>query len=356
MVYRIGIVGAGFLTRYALVPTLMNAPDLRLAAVLDARPEALRHIANDCPGVLLTDDEEEFFAAPLDAVHVATPNYMHEHFACRAFERRLATLIEKPLAHTVVSGQRIVRAASGAGAVSVIGYMAKHNVYNCEALRLIAAGAIGTPLAMTGSRLGYRRLDGDWRRAPAASGLGALADLGIYPVLTAVDVFGAEPVRCQATGWPMGDPAETDIYAQATLWFDDHRYLHFETSAAIDLRNAPPGEINLKRPSGEVCTYTVIGDRGLIQVDGSWQMNEFGSLALCDSAGWRAIELVPADPYLSQYRQLRACSSGEQVPPALSLERGLADLKILYAIADNASAASGITRIELLDQDRMVHA
>lgn len=282
---------------------------------------------------------------------MATPNYLHEHFALRAFERHLATLIEKPLAHTVASGERI---RSAAGPVSMIGYMAKHNVYNREALRLIEAGAIGAPAAMTGARLGYRRLDGDWRRAPATSGLGGLADLGIYPVLTAVDVFGGDPVRCQATGWPMRDRGETDVYAQATLWFDDHRYLHFETSASIDLRKAPPGDIDLQRPSGEVCTYTVIGDRGLIQVDGSWQMNGLGSLTVCDAAGWRPVELVPADPYLSQYRLLAACSSGEQVPRALSLDRGLADLAILHAIADNAAAASGITRIESFDQDRMV--
>jgi predicted dehydrogenase len=347
MVYRIGIVGAGFLTRYALVPALMGAQDLRLAAVLDARPEALRDIARSCPDTLLTSSEEEFFATPLDAVHVATPNYLHEHFACRALDRSITTLIDKPLAHTVASGRRIVQAASAAGAVSVVGYMAKHNVYNKEARRLVAAGAIGTPVAMTAARLGYRRLGGDWRRPPSTSGLGCLADLGIYPVLTAVDIFGTEPSRCQASAWPVGDPDETDIYAQATVWFDDHRYLHFEASAAIDLRKAPPGDIDLEQPNTEVCTYTIVGDQGIIQVDDSWQMNGSGSLALCDSAGWRSIGLVPVNPYLSQYRMLAACSSGAEVPQEVSPGRGLTDLMILYAIADNAAAASGATPIDL---------
>lgn len=347
MSYRIGIIGAGFLTTFALTRRLKQAPDMRLAAVLDNRPEALSAIPLVCPDAVVTRDEDEFFAVPMDAVHIATPNDLHEYFACQALRRGFPTLVDKPLAHTVASAERIAAAAAGpgrsgaaSGGVAMVGYMAKHNAYNRRARELVAAGEIGTPLSMTAARLGWRKED-DWRRSPSRSGLGCVADLGIYPVLTAWDIFRAEPVRYEATAWPVHDQDKTDVYAQATLWFDDRRYLHFEASAAYDQQR--PG-------SAEVSSYTIVGDKGIIQVGGSWAMNGYGWIDMCGPGGWQSVPVEPVDPYLSQYRLLAACADGAPVPDEVSIGRGVADLKILYAIADAAAAASAAasdrTRLE----------
>jgi predicted dehydrogenase len=317
-------------------------PGGRLVAVLDPSPQALAALAPACPDAHLTTDENEFFESTMDAIHVATPNYLHEHFARRALERGLAVIVDKPLAHTVESGRRILAAADAAGVPAIVGYMAKHNVYNREARRLVGAGAIGTPLAMVAARLGWRKED--WRSRPVESGLGCLADLGIYPVLTAIDMFGADPVRCQASAWPVGDPDRTDLYAEATLWFDDRRYLHFETAATF-----------LDQPaSAEVASYTVVGDAGIVQVRGAWQMDGTGSLELCDASGWHPARLIPVDPYRSQYELLARCVAGAPVPAAVSLARGLRDLEILYAIAD--SAGRGPTAIPAAGGAALVQA
>ena len=338
MVYRIGIVGAGFLTRHALIPAAREMPEARLAAVLDPDPQARAAVAAQCPDALVTGDEEDFFGTPLDAVHVATPNHLHEHFACRALDHGLATIVDKPVAHTVASGRRILAAAEAAQAPAIIGYMSKHNVYNREARRLVADGAIGRPLTMTAARLGWRK--DDWRSRPWASGLGCLADLGIYPVLTAIDLFGAEPVLCQATMWPAGDPDRTDLYGQATLWFDNHRYLQFEAAATFYDQPA----------SAEVADYTLVGDAGIIQVRGAWQMDGTGSLERCDAQGWRpSADLTPVDPYLAQFRLLAACAAGAPVPADVSIDRSVRDLEILYTISANAIAAIGPTPIQLGD-------
>jgi predicted dehydrogenase len=334
VVYQIGIIGAGFLTRHRLVPLLSSTPGLRLAAVLDNQAETLSDIAGICPDAVLTCDEDEFFGTRLDMVHVATPNHLHQHFTCRALGQGIATVVEKPIAHTVASAERITAAAARTGTAAIIGYMAKHNAYNQRARELVASGAIGVPLSMTATRLGWRK--DDWRSHQDTSGLGCLADLGIYPVLTAVDIFGTEPVRYEATAWPVTDPDLTDIYAQATLWFDDRRYLHFETSATF----------NEEPASAEVSMYTIVGDSGIIQVSGSWAMNGGGSLQMRDRAGWREIRLDPVNPYLAQYNLLAACSAGEPVPSAVSLGRGLADLKILYSIADSAIGRAGPAHAE----------
>jgi predicted dehydrogenase len=328
MDYRIGIVGGGFLTRFSLISALRELPGARLVAVLDPDPAARAAVAADCPDALVTGDDDQFFDAPLDAVHVATPNYLHVPYALRALERGLAVVVDKPLAHTVESGRQLLAAASAPGAPpALIGYMSKHNIYNREALRLIAAGAIGNPRTMVAARCGWR-LSG-WRARRESSGLGCLADLGIYPVLTAVDVFGgAEPVRYQSSMWPVGNPDRTDLYAQATVWFGEHEYLHFETGATFNEQPA----------SAEISIYTVVGDAGIIQVEGSWAMNGTGSLVWCDADGWHKPELTPVDPYAAQYATLLQCAAtGAAVPEGLSIARALRDLEILYAVADHAA-------------------
>jgi predicted dehydrogenase len=330
MAYRIGIVGAGFLTQHRLIKAIADIPDATLAAVLDPSDAARAAVAGLSPDTLVTADEAEFFDASLDAVHVATPNYLHEHFACRAIELGIATIVDKPLADTVESGRRILAASMSGPGVAMVGYMSKHNVYNREARRLIAAGAIGRPLAMVAARCGWR-LKG-WRRRPQTSGLGCLGDLGIYPVLTAVDVFGAEPVRYRASIWPVGDPEQSDLYAHATVWFDDERYLSFETAATFDQQPV----------SAEVSVYTVVGDEGVIQVNRSWAMDGSGSLDWCDASGWHCADLTPVDTYRVQYELLRRYAAGEPVPQEISIDRGLRDLAILYAIADSAAVRVGV--------------
>jgi predicted dehydrogenase len=182
---------------------------------------------------------------------------------------------------------------------------------------------------MVASRLGWRKYD--WRGRRSEGGLGCLADLGIYPVLTAVDLFGADPVRVQASGYPVADPDRTELYAQATLWFDDHRYLHFETSFTFDQQPA----------SAEVSGYTLVGADGVLQVSGGWAMNGGGSVDYCNADGWHSATLTPVDPYVSQYRTLLDCAGGAAVPAAFSLPRALADLEILYAISACAAGGSG---------------
>ncbi|HUA27894.1 MAG TPA: Gfo/Idh/MocA family oxidoreductase [Streptosporangiaceae bacterium] len=322
--YRIGLIGAGFLTRAALLPALEAAgADFAVAAVLDPSPEALAAVAARLPGVLITAGEDAFFEAGLDAVHVATPNACHDGPARRAFGLGLAVLVDKPLADTVQAGARIVAAAREAGTVGMVGYMSRHNAHNRAAAGLISSGAIGEPLTMSAVHLGHRC--GGWRTRRAESGLGSLGDLAIYPVLTATDLFGP-PEGCRATAFPAGDPELTDLHAEGTLHFPGGRRLRFESSFLTEAAGVG------------VSRYTVIGTAGVLVVHDSWAMNGGGRVLLCDRAGRRVVDVARVDPYAEQYRQLAACLRGRPVPEAASLERGLRDLGVLVALEQSAVA------------------
>ncbi len=326
MRYRIGLIGAGFLAQAALLPALTAACDLfTLGAVLDPSAEALGSVRAGFPGTLTTDDADVFFASGLDAVHIATPNSSHAPLASRALAAGMAVLVDKPLADTVEAGARIVCAARASGGVAAVGYMSKYNAHNRAAAALISSGAIGEPRSMTGVFLGHHEGD-NWRTRRAESGLGCLGDLAIYPVVTAIDLFGCFPVECEATSYPAGDAQLTEMHAQATVRFPGNRHLHLEVSL-------------LAEPVSIGSRYTVIGSAGALLVRSSWDMNGGGRVLLCDGAGRRVVSVPDVDPYVEQYRQLAACMDGAPVPEQVSVERGLRDLAILTAL--QRSAASG---------------
>jgi predicted dehydrogenase len=331
MSVRIGLVGAGFLTTFALLPALAGLDDFAVTAVLDPDPRARRQAADAVPAALVTGDEEEFFAAGLDAVHVATPNHLHAAAVCRALAADLAVVVDKPLAGTVGDALEIHRAAQKSAAPLLVGYFSRYKAHNEAVRRLVAEGAIGTPLAMNAVHLGHR--DGDWRNRRATSGLGCAADLAIYPLVTAGDLLGAPATACRAVAYPAGDPELTDIYLDATVWFGD-RQLHVESSF-------------LEAPEVGVSRYTVVGTEGVIIADGTWAMNDGGSVLLCDRTGRRPVTPPLTNPYARQYRRLAECMAGAAVPVEAGSAQGLRDVAVLHLL--DRSAADGGRRLAIPD-------
>jgi predicted dehydrogenase len=206
--------------------------------------------------------------------------------------------------------------------------MSKYNVHNRAVASLVSSGAIGAPHSMTAVFLGYRDdREDSWRTRRADSGLGCLGDLAIYPVTTAIDLFGSFPATCEATAYPASDPQLTDLQAEATLRFPGDRRLHLEASFLAS------------EPSTHVSRYTLIGSAGTVVATGSWAMNGGGSVLLCDGAGRRLICAPDADPYAEQYRQFAACLDGAPVPEQISIERGLRDLTVLATLARSAASS-----------------
>jgi predicted dehydrogenase len=330
MSYRIGLIGAGFLAQAALLPALTAVSDVfTLTAALDPSASALGSVRVGFPGALTTDDADDFFASGLDAVHIATPNASHAPLALRALAAGLAVLVDKPLADTVEAGASIVDAARASGGVAVVGYMSKYNAYNRAAAALVSSGAIGEPRSMIGAFLGHHEGD-NWRMRRAESGLGCLGDLAIYPVITAIDLFGCFPEECEATSYPADDPQLTELHAEATVRFPGNRHLHLEVSFLTE-----PVDIESR--------YTVIGSAGTLVVRSAWNMNGGGRVLLCDTAGRSVISVRDVDPYVEQYRQFAACMDGAPVPEQVSAERGLRDLAILIALQRSAAAGRPLT-------------
>ena len=95
--------------------------DCRIMAC-DSNLNARNAVQEIDPEIRFFSDYREALAAGPELVIICTPNELHEKFAVEAFQAGAHVLCEKPVAHTVESGRRIVAAAERANRILAVGY------------------------------------------------------------------------------------------------------------------------------------------------------------------------------------------------------------------------------------------
>ena len=187
---RVGLIGLGSMGRNHL-RVLGAATDCRLVALADPDPSALAAATAATGAQGFAEPIAMLAEADLDAVVIAAPTTTHLPLALAAIERRIAVLIEKPLAATPVEADRIVVAASEEGAPPVqVGHIERFNPAVLELVRLLEAGWLSTVYAITSRRAGP---------FPARiRDVGVTVDLATHDVDILSAVAGERPARVSA--------------------------------------------------------------------------------------------------------------------------------------------------------------
>ena len=115
---RLGVVGLGGWGSFHAAR--MEGTDATLVGGIDIDPAA-RERFEERFGVPTHENLDELNETGVDGVIITTPNQYHEEQAVAAFEAGLDVLIEKPLAHTLDSAERIVAAAANAPGICMVG-------------------------------------------------------------------------------------------------------------------------------------------------------------------------------------------------------------------------------------------
>ncbi len=140
----IGIIGSG--GRGTLLGQLAHRPGRgsRVVACCDVSPATLARNRSDYgPGIFTTADPGALLERDLDAVIIATPDFLHEEQAVAALARGRAVFLEKPMALSRAACDRILRAAARTRARLYVGHNMRHMPFVREMKRLIDAGAVG---------------------------------------------------------------------------------------------------------------------------------------------------------------------------------------------------------------------
>ncbi|MDS0276643.1 Gfo/Idh/MocA family oxidoreductase [Halomicroarcula sp. S1AR25-4] len=310
-----------------------------VAAGMDVDPDARQSFAEKYDATVYEDTDELY--ASVDAVLVTTPNKFHEEYVVGALEAGLDVLVEKPLAHSLESAERIAAAAADAPGFCMVGF---HNRFANPVQALVGyceAGTLGDVSHVEADYIRRRGVPGrgSWfTRQPIAGG-GSLIDIGAHAIDLSLYLLGYPDV-VEVCGETRAQFGTEDDYAYVTMWGEDQGADEFsvDDSASAFIRCADGSTVNLEvawatnRPDSQ--QYYVRGDEagaGLNLADGTLELYETASTGVMHHRT-SEIETRDEEPHaIEQQRFVEAVASGD--PPATNtVEQALTVQRVMDAI------------------------
>jgi predicted dehydrogenase len=282
---RIGIIGLGVRSEIAVYAHRPGAGS-RIVAACDIDLHRLARARDIDSGIRLVRDYQDLLDGSLDAVFVLTPDYTHEPIATATLEAGIPTFVEKPLATTVESCDRILATAQRHGTPLYVGHNMRHAPAVLTMQDLIERGAIGEVRAIWcrhfvghGGDYYFRDWHADRRHTTSLLLQKGVHDLDIIHWLA-----GAYTARVNALGGLVVYGAVTDRENRPgqlmTDWFDPERNWPPSTlrglNPVIDVEDL--SMVNLALRNGVLASYqqchftpdywrnyTVIGTAGRLE-------------------------------------------------------------------------------------------
>jgi predicted dehydrogenase len=143
---RIAVIGAGIMgQKHARIYSEIEGAEL--AAVVDLDEDRARELAARCGAKsAYRDFRRALESEELDAVHVATPDFLHREPVIAALKSGRHVLVEKPLATTVADAEEIARISSETGCHVMVNYTHRWAAPYARTREIIRRGDIGAPV------------------------------------------------------------------------------------------------------------------------------------------------------------------------------------------------------------------
>ena len=241
----VGIVGLGGIGNHHATKLVNRGANLVGGMDIDADARRAFHEELDLP---VYENEADLYEA-CDAVLITTPNRFHEEYAISALDAGLDVLLEKPLAHTVESAERIAEVARDAEGFCMVGF----NNRFAEPVQVIKhyqdEGRFGETTHVEANYVRRRGVPGrgSWFTSNDIAGGGALIDIGVHAIDLAL-YFLDHPEIVEVSGETRSEFGSRDDYAFVHMWGADNGGSDFdvEDSASAFIRDADGNTISLE--------------------------------------------------------------------------------------------------------------
>ncbi len=228
---NIGIVGLGNNGRYHT--DRLRSYGAGIVGGMDVLPEARERFERDY-GVATYEDHEELYAVA-DAIIITTPNKFHEEYAVSALGSGLDVLLEKPLAHTVESAERIAAAERESTGFCMVGF---HNRY-LPSLEVLTderdRGRFGDLSHIEANYVRRRGIPGrgSWFTSREIAGGGAMIDIGAHALDLALYVLDFPEIR-EVSGVTRSEFGTREDYTYLQMWGEDAGHERFDVEDSVN--------------------------------------------------------------------------------------------------------------------------
>ncbi|SDZ23274.1 Predicted dehydrogenase [Amycolatopsis xylanica] len=188
---RIGVLGCAAIAARRMLPAINANPDVELVAIASRDREKAERFTARFGGEPVTGYDRLLEREDVDAVYVPLPALLHVEWIDRALRAGKHVLAEKPLAPTAKEAAALVSLAEERGLVLLESFMFLCHSQHAVVRQLVADGVIGDLRTLTAEFAFPAKSPADIRYRPDVGG-GALTDIGVYPVRTALLYLGPE--------------------------------------------------------------------------------------------------------------------------------------------------------------------
>ena len=143
-VLKVGVMGCGYIAQSVHLPILTRLPGVQLVALAEANPERLKKAILFAPKAVPYSHYKKLLERDeVEAVVICLPNDLHAEAAIASLELGKHLYLEKPLATTLVEGQKILNAWQKMGTVGMVGFNFRFHPLYKAARQAIRSGRIG---------------------------------------------------------------------------------------------------------------------------------------------------------------------------------------------------------------------
>ena len=292
MVLRVGVLG---LSHDHIWPNLkaLAAGDVgRLVAVAEPDPALKARLADEQGEVETTDSYDDLLErGDLDAVFVYADNRRSAELARLAVERRLPTMIEKPMAADLAGAEAVLKAAEATGVPLMVNWPSAWRATVPHSIDLVREGVVGEPVQVSfrGGHVGPKEYGCSpqfcsWLYDPHLNGGGALSDYCGYGALMTIALLGR----------PQAVTAVSAHLRKEGLESEDNAIVVLKYPRALALLESSWTHIGSQPPYGLI----VYGDQGTLLVHQPKATHEGGTagpgqIEISTSEGSRMIDPPP---------------------------------------------------------------
>ena len=177
-----GLIGASDIARTRMIEAIRAQPNNNVVAVMSSQIARAQRYAAETNIPRAYDSLDAIVSDPdVDVVYISTTNELHAQQTLAAARSGKHVLCEKPLALALDDAREMVATCQAAGVVMATNHHLRNAATHRTLRRLIAEGAIGTPLAARVFHAVYLppRLQ-SWRLSKPEAGAGVILDITVH--------------------------------------------------------------------------------------------------------------------------------------------------------------------------------
>jgi predicted dehydrogenase len=179
---KIAVAGVGGISQIMRIPILKKIEDVELTAICDPDEAKVAAIAEkfDIPNVYF-DYQNLLNREKVDGIFISTPNNFHYPMALASLEKKIITLVEKPMTLNLRQAERIAQKAKETNTTLVVGMNYRFRDDALVLKEFIEKNEIGEPFYLKSGWLRHwsRPTLQNWLLDVKISGGGVLMDMGV---------------------------------------------------------------------------------------------------------------------------------------------------------------------------------